>query len=258
MGKNTVADRERRHQALVDFVSERGTTTPEQLAEALNVSLMTIYRDISALELSGLVRRDRGAIMLAPYTLAEASALMRAGTQISAKKRLAQAVMRYLSSGISVALDDSTTLIHLFPHLAELDPLTVITNSRLISEEVINNSRLELLQLGGSFVRWADAYSGPSAISMMKGLRPDVCVMSTTAISEGQLAHPDAAMAALKAQMLESSRKRILVVDKTKFAKSALYRFFPLEKIDVVITEAGISNTLRETLTDSVAEVVLV
>ncbi len=251
-------DRDKRLQRMIDFLSDNGGTSPEKLAEIGNVSLMTVYRDVSVLESTGLVKRTRGLIEIAPYALAEASSLMRSGTQVAVKKTLAAEALKLLTPGMSVVLDDSTTCAHLFPQLGELTPMTVITNSQVIAQEVINNTRLELIQLGGMYVRWADAYCGTQAVEMMKTLRPDMCIMSSTAVTCQELAHPDAAMAALKREMLQAARVKVLVVDRTKFVKSALHKFFTLADIDVVITEKGISKELLGQLQQTVKQVILV
>ncbi|MDO4258418.1 MAG: DeoR/GlpR family DNA-binding transcription regulator [Actinomycetaceae bacterium] len=258
MGKNSAATREKRHQALVDYISENGTSSAELLADELDVSVMTIYRDIAFLESTGLVRREHGGVQVAAYTLAESSALMRSGRHNSAKSRLAEAALGYIHTGMSIALDDSTTLMHLFPEINNLAPLTVVTNSRLIAEEVVHQSKLELILLGGNYIRWADAFSGPATVAAMADLNPDLCVMSSTAVGDGQMAHPDPMMAAIKRQMLMSARKKVLLVDRSKFAKSALHRFYSLADIDVVITEASVGEADLEALRDAVPEVVLV
>ncbi|WP_022868962.1 DeoR/GlpR family DNA-binding transcription regulator [Schaalia vaccimaxillae] len=258
MGKNSATAREKRHQALVDYISENGNSSAELLADELGVSVMTIYRDITFLESTGLVRREHGSVQVTAYTLAESSALMRSGRHNSAKSRLAAAALDYVHSGMSIALDDSTTLMHLFPEINNLAPLTVVTNSRLLADEVIRYSKLELIALGGNYVRWADAFSGPGTVTAMAELHPDLCIMSSTAVMDGQLAHPDPMMAAIKRQMLMSSRQRIVLVDRSKFTKSALHHFHSLKNIDVVITETSLPGAQIEALRAVVPEVVLV
>ncbi len=258
MVRTSASAREKKLQALVDFVGDKGVASVEELTEYLGVSSMTVYRYISTLEASGLVRREHGNVELAPFTLAEAAALMRSGTQVGAKERLAGAAREFLRPGVSLAIDDSTTCMHLFPAIADLTPMTIMTNSRMLAAEVLRFPRIELIQIGGHYIRWADAYVGSMAVAQMNMLNPDYCIMSTTALTRGRLSHPDSQMAEVKRAMLENSRTKILVLDKTKFVRGALHNFYSIGDIDVVITEKSIPSYLRAELMEKVGELVLV
>ncbi|MCF2706062.1 DeoR/GlpR transcriptional regulator [Arcanobacterium haemolyticum] len=258
MGRNSASVREKNLQSVIDYVAENGASSVEDLASVLDVSVMTIYRYVSTLEESGLVRRDHGTISLAPFTLAEASALMRNGTQVGAKEKLAQAALKFLRPSTSVALDDSTTCMHLFPSIAELAPITIMTNSRMLAQEVLRYPRAELIQIGGNYVRWADAFTGSIAVQQIKSLSPDFCIMSTTAMSSGMLSHPDSAMADVKRAMLESAQTTVLVLDRTKFERAALYKFYDVKDIDVVITEKTVNPDMLNYLKECVGELITV
>lgn len=258
MGRQSGEVREQRLQAIIEEVARAGSTTVEELAASLGVSEMTIYRDVASLSSSGLVHRSRGRVSAAPFSMAESSALVRANSEIDVKKKLAQAALGFVEPNSSIALDDSTTCLHLFPGLRKLAPMTVITYARFIAEKVLEISELELIQLGGSYIRWADAFVGEQTLHQVKELSPDYCLMSTSAIVDGMCSHPNAAVAALKGALMRSARTRILMVDHTKFDRRALYRFLPLTEVDVVITESAVGSEILRDLRKTVPRVVAV
>jgi DeoR family fructose operon transcriptional repressor len=48
---------------------------------------------------------------------------------------------------------------------------------------------------------------------------------------------PDLSQATVKRGMIRAARKVILLCDSTKFGKSSLFRFAPLEKIDLIVSD---------------------
>jgi DeoR/GlpR family transcriptional regulator of sugar metabolism len=86
---------------------------------------MTVYRGVSAVESSGLIQRAHGRISSTPFSMAESSSLMRIGRGSQPKARLAARALELLSPGQTVAIDDSTTCLGLFPGIAEVARLSV-------------------------------------------------------------------------------------------------------------------------------------
>ncbi|MCI1675629.1 MAG: DeoR/GlpR family DNA-binding transcription regulator [Ancrocorticia sp.] len=248
MGKLGAESREQRLQSIIGAVAQAGSVTIEELASQLDVSVMTVYRDVASLNASGLVHRSRGRVTAAPFSMAEASALVRMTSEPTAKEKLAQAALELIEPNSSVAIDDSTTCLHLFPGMKRLAPMTVVTYARFIAERVVEFSELELIQLGGNYIRWADAFAGVDTLRQIEGLTPDYCVMSTSAIVDGMCCHPDVTVASLKGALMRSARTKILMVDHTKFQRRALHRFLPLSEVDVVITEASVGDETLEML----------
>ena len=258
MEQQPATSRDVRIHDVLQVVTREGTIAVKELADELGVSPMTVYRDVAALETSGLIQRSHERVTAAPFSMAEASSLMRMGTELDAKQRIADAALPLLAPSSTIAMDDSTTCRHLFPGLGELAPLTVVTNARFIADAVRDSAELELITLGGSYLRWADAYAGPMTEAMIDQVSPDVCIMSTTAVTGGVCSHPDEAMAAVKGRLMRAARQRILLVDRTKFSRNALHRFLPLSEVDVVITEKSLDPAHLATLRDQVERVITV
>lgn len=210
-----------------------------------------MYRDIAELEANGTVSRERGIVSAAASTLTEASAQLRVQSQLDSKRRIAEAALDLVTPGMSLLLDDSTTNLHLFPHLAKKSPLTVITNARFIEEHVIRSGHLQLLSCGGDYYSWADAYFGPVTDATVAALNPDWVMMSTSAVSGGECFHPNSTVARTKRAMIESGRNLALLVDHTKFTRTALHKFAILDDFDVIIADSKTSiNAVTDYLHD--------
>ena len=250
--------KEARLRELVALTVAEGTIAVDVLAERLGVSTMTVYRDVAELESDGLVLRTRGTVSAAPSTLVESSSRLRLASNTQIKARLARGALAYIHRGNSVILDDSSTGLSLFPALFDLSPLTLITNARFIADRAVEDQRIHLVSTGGDYAGWADAYLGPLTSRMLSELRADVCVMSAAAIHDGSCFHPDALVAQTKRAMLRAARTRVLMVDHTKFTRSALHRVGPITDFTVVITDSGTSPQDVLAIRDLGVEVIIV
>lgn len=231
-----------RRRAIMDAVMAEGTLRIEQLAEQFGISLMTAHRDLDELESRGLLRKTRGVATALATSLVESSDVYRSSRQIAEKEAVARAALDFIESGQSLILDDSTTTLHLVPHLHAKAPLTVVTNVLTIMNQLAGVQGITMLALGGQYYNWCNAFMGGMTQQAIGRLRPDVSIMSTPAITDDVVYHQMLETVDTKRAMLNASQRRILLVDHTKFEKRALHRLAPLTEFDVVIVDADTAS----------------
>lgn len=226
----------RRH-TIAEIVFRRGSVTMDDLVTAVGVSLMTLYRDIAALEEAGVLVRQRGKVSALASGLHEAGAGFRFETNTDAKAEMAELIAEQVRPGSSIVLDDSTSAAWVLRSLAEVTPLTVITNSLLVARETGLRSDVKLLLTGGEYQPWAEAMLGPSALAMLAGVRADFCILSASGLEDGVVYHPYQDVVEVKRAMLKAGRHKILVLDHTKFTRRALHAFARLDEFDTVVVD---------------------
>lgn len=240
----------KRQRAITEAVMSAGAVRIEELAARFDISVMTVHRDLDELEGRGLLRKSRGVATALSSALVESSDVYRASRQLAEKDAIAHAALDFIEPGQAIMLDDSTTTLHLLPHLAAKMPLTVITNTLTIMEELRSANGITMLGLGGQYYNWCSAYMGRITTTTIENLRADLLVMSTSAISDDVAFHQTQETVDVKRAMFESSRRRILLADHTKFERRALHAMLPLAQFDAVIVDAGIDpghlNRLRD------------
>ncbi|KXZ60008.1 MULTISPECIES: DeoR/GlpR family DNA-binding transcription regulator [Microbacterium] len=246
-----------RQQAITEAVMAEGTVRIEQLAERFDISVMTVHRDLDELEGRGLLRKSRGAATAMSTSLVESSDVYRTNRQTSEKEALALAALEFVEPGQAVMLDDSTTTLHLVPHLRSRRPLTVITNTLTIMDQLRGANGITLLGLGGQYFNWCSAFMGGITTSAIGALRADLFVMSTAAITDDVAFHQSLETNDVKRAMFESSTRRILIVDHTKFEKRALHALMPLSAFDAVIVDSATDRRDVARLRDKGVEVVV-
>ena len=145
--------------------------------------------------------------------------------------------MQFVEPGQAIFFDDSTTVLQMVPYLPGKGPLTVITNSLILMNEVRDMKDVTLLGLGGQLYNWCNAFVGGMTIHEIRRLRADVAFISIAAITDDLLFHQSPEMVETKRAMLDCAAKRVLLVDHSKFERRALHNFGALNDFDVVIVD---------------------
>lgn len=226
-----------RQQAITAAVMAEGAIRIEQLAERFDISIMTVHRDLDELESRGLLRKNRGVATATSTSLVESSDVYRSSRQTYEKEELALSALDLVEPGEAVMLDDSTTVLHLARHLQEKAPLTVITNVLTIINELRDLRGINLVAVGGEYYSWCSAFMGGMTTQTIRNLRADTFIMSTAAIVDDIVLHQKLETVDVKRAMFESSARRILLADHTKFDKRALHALAPLTDFDLVIVD---------------------
>ncbi len=237
-----------RRRLMAEAVMAEGTMRIEDLTERFGISLMTAHRDLDELVERGLLRKTRGVVSAAPTSLIEASDVYRSTRQAAEKRAIALAASTFLEPGQAVFFDDSTTVLQLVPHLATRVPLTAITNSITLMNELKGMRDLTLLGLGGQFYNWCNAFMGPVTTTEIRRLRADRLVMSMSAITDGMVFHQSPEMVETKRAMFDSAAMRILLADHTKFERRALHAMCALEEFDAIVVDDGTPPRQVETM----------
>lgn len=228
-----------RRQLMAEAVMAEGTMRIEDLTERFGISLMTAHRDLDELVDRGILRKTRGVVSAAPTSLIESSEVYRSARQLAEKQAIAEAAAGYLEPGQAVFFDDSTTVLQLVPHLSTRVPLTVITNSITLMNEMKGTRDVTLLGLGGQFYNWCNAFMGPVTTAEIRRLRADRVFLSMAAITDDMVFHQSPEMVETKRAMFDSAAMRILLADHTKFERRALHAMGTLDEFDVVIVDDG-------------------
>ncbi|MBL4928155.1 DeoR/GlpR family DNA-binding transcription regulator [Fuscibacter oryzae] len=228
----------RRH-LIAEAVMTEGTMRIEDLTARFGISLMTAHRDLDELVGRGLLRKTRGIVSAAPTSLVESSAVYRSTRQELEKRAIAAAAAAHIEPGQAVFFDDSTTVLQMVPHLASRVPLTAITNSITLMNELRGVRDITLLGLGGQFYNWCNAFMGPVTTAEIRRLRPDLVFLSMSAITDDMVFHQNPEMVETKRAMFDSAARRILLADHTKFERRALHAMGALDEFDVVIVDDG-------------------
>jgi DeoR/GlpR family transcriptional regulator of sugar metabolism len=233
----------RRQEQIAEYVLRQGSVSAKDLASLFGVSLMTVHRDLDELERQGVLRKLHGRATAQPSSLFESNVHYRLKTATAEKKALSRFALTLIEPGQSVMLDDSTTTLPLAGLLHAKAPLTVITNFGMTLNELSGAKGVNVISLGGEYMPSHDAFVGVVCEAAIASVRADVLFMSTSALSDCCALHQEPEIVRIKRAMIASSKRRILLVDHTKFGKVALHQLATLQDFDLVVVDARIDET---------------
>ncbi|MGY1437337.1 DeoR/GlpR family DNA-binding transcription regulator [Streptomyces reniochalinae] len=236
------ASRQQRQQQIVDHVLAKGDASVAELTELTGVSVMTVHRDIAELADRGILRKYHGGVSAQPSTVFESSSDFRLHAHTGEKDALARAALDLVAPGMSLMLDDSTTALALAKLLPQVGPLTVVTNYRLITEELRAADDIRLIGIGGEYSRTHDSWIGLSALEMIKSFSVDLTLVSTSAMTGTMTYHQEQEIVALKRAMRLAGSVSVLLMDHSKVGRSALHRLDPVDAFDHVVLTGPVDD----------------
>ncbi len=236
--------KDERQRLITEFILERGSARIEELQELVEVSPMTLYRDLHELESARIIDRFRGEITAVATTLSETSMRYRVAHDTEAKRRLAGPLVPIITRGMSVIVDESSTSLMIMEAFTDVPSLTVITNNWKIIQLAARTPHWELITIGGQYNRHLDANFGPAGIEMMGRMRADVAIFSAAAITDGVVYHPYEAVADFKEAMRRAARSSYLAATCPKFGRTALYRVADTTDYTGVVVEGSMDPEL--------------
>lgn len=215
---------EQRRQGILDYVIECREARIDDLTSRFGVSLMTMHRDLDDLAERRLLRKQRGKVSaLATDT----------GTSRQEIEALGEVAAREVEPGQTVFVDDSTTLFPLVRQLVNVEGLTILTNSLQVARLAVH---ADVVLLGGRYNAEFDSCAGPDVLAALDRIRADIAFVSVTAVAVGRLYHPVRDYAELKKAALRTANRNVLVVDHTKFGRTATYAHGLVDDYDLLIT----------------------
>jgi len=236
---------------MVEHVLSEGSVPATDLAELFGVSLMTIYRDIEELERDGVLRKFRGGVTALPSGVFESNVAYRKKSMRSEKEALAVKALTMIEPGMSVMLDDSTTVLELARLLPRVEPLTVVTNFLEAINLLADERGIHLMALGGDYDALHDSFLGVPCVEAIEALRVDLCFVSTSSVVDGYAFHQEQHIVAVKRAMLKVASRNVLMIDHSKLGRTALHRLAPLSAFDLVLVDDRTPPSVLRALDES-------
>lgn len=233
--------KETRKYRIRNLVEERGQITVSELNEWLQVSEATIRRDLDEMSELGWVRRTHGGAVAVQRSERERPLVERSTELLDEKSRICAAAATRIHSGDRVFLGSGTTVARLPQHMADIDGLTVITNSLPVVTQLAERTDLELIVIGGLFRHTERSMVSEVAARMISEFRVDTVFLGIRGVDPMYGFTSDAIdEAASDRAMLQIAPERVVLADHTKFGKVSTVALAPISAVQTIITDGGI------------------
>jgi len=238
-----------RHAQLIGLLKERGYRSVAEMSQLLNVSSMTIRRDLHILHEKQIVDLTYGGARWIAPKRNEPDFDIRTHEHLVEKQAIGNlAVELFIKEGDVIGIDSGSTTLELVRNLPDI-PLTVVTHSMAAANVVAQNKLHSLIVLGGVLQHGANCFCGPQAIGALQALYINKLFLSASGLLLPHgLSCDNLLDAEVKQALISSSRQVILCMDSSKIGKAYLARFATLDDLDTLITDNDISDESREAI----------
>jgi DeoR family transcriptional regulator of aga operon len=248
-----------RHQIILEILAKEKHIEVLDLCKQLNVSAVTIRKDLKLLEEKGLLYRTHGGASLENPYIKEKAVIEKEKISVEEKNGIAQAAAKRIDDNDSIMIASGTTLQALSKFINPKNKLTVITSSLYAVLHLINNKNIEILQLGGYIRHSSASVIGAYASQILENISCSKLFLgvdgididyglSTTSLEEAQL----------NQKMMASAQRIIVLADSSKFGKKSFAKICTLNDIDEIITDSGISLITKKKLEEKGVKVTIV
>lgn len=231
---------EKRRIQIKDIIKNKERVSTEKLQEMFKVSRMTIWRDLSILEEKGeIIRVYGGAIINDRGDPHEKEFKIRTNWSSKEKEIIAQyAVENYINDNNIICLDGGTTVIRMIPYITQ-NGITLITNGlNTLFLASKYSSKIKVISSGGVLRHPSFNFVGPDAQKSVEDYHIDTAFISGTGFTiEQGIMDPHPLEMEIKKKMCKKANKIIALIDSSKFNKTSLSTFLPVDQIDVLITD---------------------
>ena len=248
-----------RHQFILNKLQKEGHIQVLDLCKELDVSSVTIRKDLKLLEDKSLLFRTHGGASLNnPYTV-DRHVDEKEKLQSSEKMKIGAKAATMIEPNDSIIIASGTTVLALAKNIKPIQGLTVITSALNVALELLNHENVEIIQLGGIIRHTSSSSAGTYAENMLADFFCSKLFLGVDGIDiEFGLTTTSAVEAHLNRQMIHFSQKVIVITDSTKFGRRGFGRICGIEEVNQIITDEGIPKHYVDHLENMGIEVTII
>ncbi len=223
-----------RQMKIIKYVSERGKVRVTELATHVNISEVTVRKDLTALEEQGILKREQGYA-----TLKDPSDInYRIAMNYEMKRGIAQEAVKHVANHATIMIDAGSTCAVFAQELgASGKQVTVITNATYLVRHIQNYDNIHCIVLGGEYQKNSQAMVGPLTKLCATQFRVDKIFVGTDGYSkETGFTGDDMVRAETLRAMAGQARETYVLTEASKFNHPGTVSFLKADEVSHVIT----------------------
>lgn len=251
--------KEERQAIIMNMLIHRDSILVSDLAEQLNVSSVTIRKDLTELEREKKLYRNHGkAILIDPYS-ENKNVSEKERLRVEEKRMIGAAAAAIIKPRDSILIASGTTMHALARNIQTSDRLTVITASLEVASILSKDKDIDIIQLGGLLRHSSLSVVGKYAEEALHDFSCNKLFLGVDGIDlDFGITTTDMMEAALNRKMIQTAQKTIVLADSSKFGRRGFSKIVDMEEVDQIITDSGISASTARTVEEMGIELTIV
>lgn len=231
----------KRKQFILKELKENQQVLVDDLAKKLQVSQITIRRDLDEFQREGIVERFYGGANLIDGALSEdpsRSVSSPDDPRQNCKEAIAYAAAAMVEDGDIIFLNSSSTALHMLKYLHGRRATVITNNANAIGFEL--DPGVELVLTGGEVTQWKKSLVGDVALQMLHKLRADKCFIGVSGINtSGEITTAVLQETMINSLMIEQSKTRkVILADHSRIGAQNNFVIATLDQVTHVITDS--------------------
>ena len=226
-----------RHEAILQLMEQQNTISVKELAERLGCTEMTVRRNLDQLQEKGFVQRAHGYATLMK-SARSTDYYVEIHENSAQKKAIAEAALKLLIPGSSVCLDSGTTVQQLAELIPDNFPLSVITPSLTAALALSVRKDVQIMMPQGFLHHSNRSLLIDDPVQLQK-YHADIAFLSCRSfqLPGGTFEHSQT-LTNTKRALASIARKKVLLLDYSKWNVSSIFNCISLDQIDIIITDS--------------------
>ena len=244
----------KRQSQILDLLTQNKKLKVTELSEILNVSQVTIRKDLSALEESGIIVREHGYAKLNESD----DINNRLAYHYDIKQKIAEKAVESIEDGETVMIESGSCCALVALEIAKTKKdVTLITNSAFIADYIRKTGNVRIILLGGEYQEESQVMVGPITRKCAEGFFVDKLFVGTDGFTkETGFTGNDYMRSEAVKDMAKQASNVIIVTDSVKFQQKGVVSLLDTKKVSYVYTDSNIPEDAEEYLVENNIKVI--
>ena len=235
-----------RQEQIRDYIEKNNVVTIKELHALFpDVSLMTIHRDLDALEAAGDIVKVRGGARSVRHS-GDLGFDVRLRENNPGKRAVAEKALALIQPNSSVFFDASTTNLILARCLPDIE-LNIFTTGPNIAIELCRLHNANITLCCGTMNRKNMALSGQNTLEMLEKINIDLALIGVSGCSaEAGFTCGTESDMVVKRKVIQKARTSIVLCDQAKFSRLMPYTFATFSDVDYLICDGAMPDSISQ------------
>lgn len=237
-----------RHEKILELINSRNVMKVSDLVTELNVTDMTVRRDLQELEDENLLIRIHGGARKkedsSPHFL-ELSHRTKRELNTESKIEIAKTIAKNILDNETVFLGSGTTIELVYDYL-DINDAKIITNSIYVFNKFRHDERFDLVLAGGTYRSKTGSFAGSITNDFLSSIYVQKAFIGVNAIDGHLIFNANEDEGVVQRTAFNNAQETYAVADHTKFNKLDFYQFYDLKDVDYLISDKKLDKDIKE------------
>lgn len=235
-----------RQTKILELLTEYKKIEVVRLSKLLQVSQVTIRKDLDQLERQGIVKREHGYAELNSNDDINS----RLAYHFDIKQRIARHCAGFVEDGETIMIESGSCCVLLAEEIARSKrDVTIVTNSAFIADYIRKREGVHIILLGGDYQPEAQVMVGPMTRKNAEMFFVDKLFVGTDGyIEEYGFTGSNYMRSEAVRDMARQAKHVFVLSESTKFTQRGTVTLLPFQEVNTVVTDKGIPSEAEEKL----------